>query len=129
MVVVAALSLTPDSDEPKGFGFVWLVHTTPSLLQKILHVGIYACLAVSWMWTLGRCRSITARFLWPFIATVGFGASLEWLQTFVPGRFGTAYDVVLNTCGALGGILLARLLLRRSMRLNSWVLDNTELQE
>ena len=45
------------------------------------------------------------------IIAVAFGAVMEWCQTKVPGRYGTVYDVVLNTAGAVLGLLVAVFLL------------------
>jgi VanZ family protein len=38
---------------------------------------------------------------------VAFGAVMEWCQTKVPGRYGTAFDVALDAAGAALGLLAA----------------------
>ena len=76
-----------------------------------MHVATYAILAVLWMWTLESVESRIVRTALAIIATVGMGAVLEWHQTRVPGRFGTIFDVLLNTLGALVGLAIALLLL------------------
>jgi VanZ family protein len=104
MALVAALSLSPDRDSPEGYNFVWLVHVTPTLTQKLMHVVCYALLAAAWCWTL---RSIEASWRRPaaaFAIAVAFGAALEVLQAFVPGRFGSPYDIGLNALGAFIGV-------------------------
>lgn len=107
MALVVILSVTPDDPNPGDSVFGWLVHTTPSLLQKFLHVCAYATLAAAWSWTLAPLMSMRGRLIVAFATSVGFGALLEWLQTFVPGRFGSLYDILLNAMGALVGTLAA----------------------
>jgi VanZ family protein len=46
------------------------------------------------------------------VATVGLGAMFEWQQTRVPGRFGSVADALLNTLGAVAGLIAAILLLQ-----------------
>jgi VanZ family protein len=35
---------------------------------------------------------------------------MEWIQTFVPGRYGTVSDAVINTAGLATGVLTGYLL-------------------
>ncbi len=73
MLLVSILSLTPDRPEPGDAVFVWLVHTTPSLIQKLLHVCVYAGLTILGAWTLVFLRSWNARFVSAVVIAVGFG--------------------------------------------------------
>ena len=109
--LIVALSISPGIDRSGDNLFVWIIVRTPNLLQKIMHVATYAILAVLWMWTLESVESRIVRTALAIIATVGMGAVLEWHQTRVPGRFGTIFDVLLNTLGALVGLAMALLLL------------------
>ena len=109
--LIVALSISPGIDRSGDNIFVWIIVRTPNLLQKIMHVATYAILAVLWMWTLESVESRIVRTALAIIATVGMGAVLEWHQTRVPGRFGTIFDVLLNTLGALVGLAMALLLL------------------
>jgi glycopeptide antibiotics resistance protein len=111
VALIVILSVTPDRSETGDSIFVWLVATTPSLLQKILHVTCYAVLTFLFAWTLEKFGSTLSRLGLSFIFAIGLGIALEWYQTMVPGRFGTLGDVLLNGLGALAGLVLAGLLL------------------
>lgn len=99
MVLVIALSVTP-GDERATLG--WVVYITPSLVQKLLHIAVYAGLGVLWMWVLESRR---ARVVLVVVISVAFSVSLEVAQAFIPGRFGNVFDVGLNGLGT--GIGLA----------------------
>lgn len=103
MALIATLSLTPDTPQPGDDAFAWLVHVTPKPLQKVLHVASYGALTVALVWTLGR-RGGAARGAAAFVIATGFGALMEYLQLFVPGRFASLYDIGLDAIGALIGV-------------------------
>lgn len=107
MALLLAVSVIPGRAQPGDSVFVWIVAKTPTLLQKTLHVFLYAVLTLLWVWTLDAIESRIQRFVIATIVAIGFGASMEWYQTKVPGRFGTLFDVVLNATGVLLGILVA----------------------
>lgn len=109
--LVVALSISPGIERSGDNIFVWIIVRTPDLVQKIMHVAVYAALALLWMWTLESVESRVVRIALTLIATIGLGAVLEWHQTRVPGRFGTLFDVALNALGALLGLAMALLLL------------------
>jgi VanZ family protein len=109
--LVVILSVTPGRAQAGDSIFVWLVMNTPTPLQKFMHVAIYAGLALLLMWSLEAIESLTARISLTFVLTVSLGAVLEWYQTLVPGRFGTIIDALLNTIGAVAGLLVASFLL------------------
>ena len=109
--LVIALSITPGVARPGDNAFVWLVVSTPAPLQKLMHVVVYATLALLWMWTLASVESRAVRITLVILITVGLGAILEWHQTRVPGRFGTVFDVLLNIIGTLIGIIAAFLIM------------------
>jgi len=76
--------------------------------DKVLHVFEYSVLG--WLWARA---ARTTWFTWTrrgvLLSTIFFtgiyGASDEWHQLYVPGRFGTVSDVIADVCGgALGGI-------------------------
>ena len=101
MALVIVVSVTPGNDDSTTLR--WVVFITPSLLQKLLHVGVYAGLSVLWMWALEHRR---ARIALVVVISVAFSVSLEVAQTFVPGRFGNLFDVALNGLGTGLGLLL-----------------------
>lgn len=108
MAIVIGLSVVPGQGQYADTVFSWLLIATPNLLQKILHVLNYAALAFLWVWTLERFRPSAARYLLAFALAVGLGILLEWWQTMVPGRFGSFADVLVNTLGAVIGLVFAR---------------------
>lgn len=111
--LVALLSLTPGRSGLDDTGFVWLVAITPTPIQKLMHLLVYAALAALWVWTLRGGRRNRRTFLLALALAFGEGALLEWAQVAIPGRFGTLVDVLINAAGAACGLLAARLWLRR----------------
>lgn len=109
--VIVALSIAPGIARPGDSMFNWLVVNTATPIQKIMHVAVYAVLAMLWMWTLESIGSRAIRVMLTLIICVGLGAVLEWHQTHVPGRFGTVADAILNVVGVIAGLIAALLLL------------------
>ena len=110
-VVLVVLSITPGLSKSDDSVFVWLVASTPTLLQKLMHITVYGMLALLLMWSLDMVESRIARVSLTLLITISMGATLEAYQTQVPGRFGTLFDVVLNAIGAVAGVIAALLLL------------------
>ena len=111
VAIIVALTIAPDREQPGDTVFSWLVVNTAAPVQKALHVVMYAVLVVLFMWTLEAVGSRTLRALLGVTLAIGLGAFLEWYQLSVPGRFGSLTDVMLNSAGAIAGLLLAILLL------------------
>jgi len=111
MALLMAVSIIPGRVQPGDSVFIWLVAKTPTLLQKVLHICLYATLTLLWVWTLDAIQSKSYRIVIAVTVAVCFGATMEWYQTKVPGRFGTILDVALNAAGALLGLFAAILLL------------------
>ena len=111
MLLLAILSLIPGRAESGDSLFVWALAATPTPLQKLLHLLLYALLTLLWVWTLAAIDSWIVRVSIAVLLAVGFGAVMEIAQTRIPGRFGTLTDVLLNGAGAVFGVLLAWLLL------------------
>ena len=111
MGLLVFVSLIPGQPQPGDFAFTWLVTKTPTQLQKLLHVCFYGVLSLLLVWSLERVESWVYRLLIGLIIAVALGAVLEWCQTKVPGRFGTAYDVALDAAGAVLGLIVAVILL------------------
>jgi len=109
--IVIFLSVTPGRFQTGDSVFVWLIANTPTLLQKLMHVAVYATLALLFMWALETVDSQMSRIVLTLGLTVSLGVVLEWYQTMVPGRFGTIVDVLLNALGAVTGLLVALLIL------------------
>jgi len=115
-IAIVIGSVVPGEARPGDGIFVWIVSVTPTLVQKLLHVVAYAVLAGLLMWTLDRITPLAVRIGAILAITVITGATLEWVQTSVPGRFGTLADVLLNAGGAVVGLLVTAFLLQESAR-------------
>ncbi len=111
VLLIVALSVTPARSRPGDSVLHWIVNITATPVQKVLHVLVYATLAALLVWSLDGIASRRLRFALALTLAVAIGAILEWYQLRVPGRFGTAVDVLLNTIGALLGLIVAALLL------------------
>jgi VanZ family protein len=110
-VLLIVLSVTPGDSRKDDSIFAWLVVSTPTLVQKIMHVTAYAALAFLLAWTLDNIEPKVARMVTTFVLAVSLGIALEWYQTMVPGRFGTLFDILLNSLGVVAGLIAATLLL------------------
>ena len=108
---VVGLSVTPGVERPDDNLFSWLFANTAPLVQKVLHVVTYAVLAILWMWTLAGIESLPHRMALSFVLALVLGVALEWYQTTVPGRYGSITDILLNTVGAVLGLVVALFLL------------------
>jgi VanZ family protein len=111
MGLVFVLSVVPGRARGEGWFITRLVAATPQQLQKFMHVVLYALLAFIWAWALQGTWSTPVTALAVLLVVVGYGASLEWAQTLVPGRGGNVQDVLRDAVGAAIGVLLATVLL------------------
>ena len=81
-------------------------------VRKTSHVTEYAMLALlCWRARRQPVRGDGRPWRWPdaavaFAVAVAFASSDEWHQSFVPSRQGSAWDVLLDSCGALLGLLV-----------------------
>ncbi len=105
--LVVILSVTPGRGQTDDSIFVWLVVNTPTVMQKLMHVAVYASLAFLLTWSLESIEPRPLRLAIALLLAISLGAGLEWYQTSVPGRFGTLLDVLLNAGGALLGLFVA----------------------
>ncbi len=99
----------PDNNQIYSL-FVWL----PPDLQNLLHVPVFAVLA--WLWQRAFRPNAAHPALMDALAvalTVTYGFLDEWHQAFVPGRYASLTDVLLDGTGALLGVLAGRWLLSR----------------
>ena len=113
MALIALLSLTLGRYELGDSRLVWLVAETPNTLQKTFHIIFYGTLTLLLLWTLAGLQSRIVKLLTALTLAVAFGIVMEWGQTMVPGRFGTLFDVLLNSAGIFLG-LLASIFLHRN---------------
>jgi VanZ family protein len=83
--------------------FAWALFSTGSVVQKILHLIFYATFAALAAWSLEFLKSDRARAILCVLLGVSLGTTLEWCQTFIPGRYGSLSDVMINLVGVLLG--------------------------
>jgi VanZ family protein len=81
-----------------------------TVIRKLGHVTEYAILAVLLWRALRSGQNLRSRMAILFfavsIACAIFAASDEFHQSFVPSRTASAHDVMIDTCGALIGLLI-----------------------
>ncbi|MDH4053912.1 MAG: VanZ family protein [Gammaproteobacteria bacterium] len=114
IVLIIVLSVTPGNAKEGDSGFVWLVAITPAIVQKVMHFVAYGVLATLGWWTAETIERDRYRALAVLLLCAGLGAVLEWYQTYVPGRFGSLTDILVNLVGALSA--LTTVVLRNSAR-------------
>lgn len=80
-------------------------------VKKGAHAAGYAVLAML-LWR--ALKSSRRPFWWALLGAAVYAFSDEWHQTFVPGRRGSLVDVLIDSLGALAGLLLLRWFQRRA---------------
>ena len=81
------------------------------LIRKLAHAVIFMALGGA----LYVCRESwlgerTLNWVWSMLIGAAYAASDEWHQTMVPGRSGTAEDVLIDAAGVVIGVLAAILI-------------------
>ena len=94
--------------------FEWLT------IDKLYHFIEYAILGglLTRAFVKARPSAVPSKLIW-FVAAVLsilYGASDEWHQTFVPGRFATLADWVADVFGSIAGVLGVYLYYRSSQQ-------------
>jgi len=102
---LSSLPGTPLPDDPPLYA---VFHWVPPSVQKALHVLAYAALAWAWCWTLGAwLRVPAARAIGACAIASAYGVFDEWHQSFVPGRYASLTDVMIDIAGVVLGIWIA----------------------
>ena len=106
MALLFGASSIPDTSDSAVGGFIFLLEPR---WQNLLHVPAYAGLAYLW-WRalLARGKSRAAAAVIAAAIAVLYGITDEFHQTFVPGRYGSGTDVLLDAAGAATVLLWAR---------------------
>ncbi len=79
------------------------------------HFVAYAALAVLIAWGIGASFDrVSRRTVLAYFLTVLYGISDEIHQSFVPGRYATVEDVLIDAAGAAIGLAAMHVLARRS---------------
>lgn len=94
---VQSLLETPVSSAVAGTG--------SGVLRKIAHFTEFACLGALLAWWMGMKNKKTVVAL---ALAVAAACVDETIQLFIPGRAPGIWDVALDSCGALAGMLLLR---------------------
>ncbi|MFA9460980.1 VanZ family protein [Thiohalorhabdus sp. Cl-TMA] len=117
MLGLYQLSSIPGTPRPDPAGLAWSLSWLSSGLQNFLHIPAYGLLA--WLWQRALVRlplgrgpaTITALGL-----TLGYGLFDEWHQSWVPGRYPSGADLMLDGVGALMGLTLGLIQSARTLR-------------
>jgi len=108
MAVLYWLSSIPGKPLPDSPEFYSLFYWISPSLQNTLHIPAYAALGWAWRWALGAwLRVSSARVIGACVIATAYGVFDEWHQSFVPGRYASVTDVVLDLAGAALGIWLS----------------------
>jgi VanZ family protein len=102
--LIFGLSSTPDLGTGLG--------TWDLVLRKIAHFGEYAVLGFLLARAVGR-DALSA------LAGVAYAGTDELHQHFVAGRHAAFRDVAIDAAGVVGGVVLARIVLRRPTAVQS----------
>jgi VanZ family protein len=93
MGAIAFLSLTPNTHPEGEKGKI------KEMVDNVGHVPAYAVLCFLWI------NSLTVMRRRPYLAAIficiDYGITMEYLQSFVPGRYPSLMDVGSDTLGAL----------------------------
>ena len=91
--------------------------TATFVIRKTAHFTIYLCLGLCAFQFFQTCGLSRKQAFWSALALAAVYASTDELhQRFVDGRSGQISDVLLDTCGALTGLLLRTKIPWRSLR-------------
>ena len=87
-----------------------IIESLQFFIRKGTHFSIYALLAVLFFLPFSQCTfHRSKKYFISFLCTVLYAMSDEYHQTFVPGRSGEIRDVLIDSCGALFGLLFVYL--------------------
>ncbi len=102
MAMVMIGSLEPGTPAPHNL--------LKEVLHNLLHVPAYTVLTLLVMMTVDALgRALTRRVVIEAVAiAVLYGSLIEILQGYVPGRTSSFLDVLLNFCGALLAVVVAK---------------------
>ena len=84
--------------------------TATFIIRKLAHFSEYALLGILAFINLAMVKKLGYRGLFAAVFSCIYASSDEIHQLFVPGRAGQVGDVLIDTSGAVAGILLAILI-------------------
>jgi VanZ family protein len=105
MLSILIFSSTPGKQAPLRNYSVFNVKIT-----NIFHVPVFAALFLLVFGTLKAwgSESTRNRYLFPFVVSSGYGVFLEVLQAYIPGRYASLTDIILNTAGVFLGFCILK---------------------
>ena len=104
MILIFVSSSIPGRLEDGGFKF--LVNIDPQL-QNLLHVPLFGVLQFLWLQALTRMKRTVRKAVVISLPICLVYACLDELhQMFVPGRYASLADILLNVTGVILGVLL-----------------------
>ena len=111
-LALAVMPLEAMLRDPAGLGRLVFFRQLASLplVPQTVHVAVFACLTLLCAWALIPLASVRSSILIACGGAFAFGALVEGIQLFVPGREARLFDVFLNGFGVLLGCLLGCLL-------------------
>jgi VanZ family protein len=78
-------------------------------ITNILHIPAFTLLFILWFGALkGLPLTQVSCYFYAFIISILYGVFLEVYQIFVPGRFSSLVDIVLNVLGVGIGIVIIK---------------------
>ncbi len=88
--------------------------TVKYVVRKIAHFTEYCILAILVLNVIKDYTNITYKTLiLSFILCALYAASDEWHQTFVDGRAGQLFDVFIDSCGIMTGLMIYKCIRKR----------------
>lgn len=85
----------------------WLLPYLDTYISWVAHFVEFGALAVAFYWGLRRQWPDEARaLLYAWLATVLYGVTDEWHQSFVPGRYPDVRDILTDAAGAAVALLV-----------------------
>lgn len=84
--------------------------TATFIIRKLAHFSEYALLGILAFINFSKVKKLGYRGLFAAVFSCIYASSDEIHQLFVPGRAGQVRDVLIDTSGAVAGILLAILI-------------------
>jgi len=104
MAAIFLLSSIPDDGTPESLPEKVLQWASPGL-QNLLHLPLFGGLAVAWYRALRPIvENRHAILLLVFLVTTVYAFLDEWHQLYVPGRYGSWTDVLLNLTGIIAAL-------------------------
>ena len=101
MIFIFILSSIPIEDKIAGHSFI------REAMQNLLHIPLFGLLAFLWMRAFNKNNLLFKKALiCSLIITVLYATFDELHQYFVPGRYATLGDLLLNTVGCAGGVFV-----------------------